>query len=161
MNAWSIYKGSDGDATRAFYAELERRGPIGVVALNLFRAQKSSTRAKAYRRRYKGKAYDKKSWSLEQLIEVLKNHGPELQIAFGWGRDESQSYNQWVLYVDLPQGQVSFHSPTRGEGPDYPGVWDGKRVSEERIITFAQKVFDEAPIPESSKHNSTNLALSA
>ena len=32
----------------------------------------------------------------------------------------------WVLYLDLPTGQVSFHAPARGPGPDYPGEWDGQ-----------------------------------
>ena len=30
-----------------------------------------------------------------------------------------------ILYIDLPTGQVSFHSPNRGEGPEYEGGWDG------------------------------------
>ena len=63
-------------------------------------------------------------------------------IEAGWGRDEAQTFNKWVLYVDLPEGQVSFHSPERYEGPDYPGQWDGRRLSEERIISFCQRVFE-------------------
>ena len=43
------YQGSDGEATRALYAELQQRGPVGVIAVNLFRAQKNSARAKVYR----------------------------------------------------------------------------------------------------------------
>src|ERR1700676_464322 len=56
----SIYAGSNGDATKALYASLEKRGPVGLIALNLFRACKASERAKIYRgRSYKGAAYDK------------------------------------------------------------------------------------------------------
>ena len=59
----------------------------------------------------------------------------------------------WVLYVELPAGQVSFHSPTRGTGPDYTRDWDQQHASEERIIAFACAVAampeyqaDDAPI---------------
>ena len=49
MNIHAIYEGSNGDATRALYEHLQTLGPAGVIALNLFRAQKCSTRAKLYR----------------------------------------------------------------------------------------------------------------
>ncbi len=49
--------------------------------------------------------------------------------------------------VDLPElGQCSFHSPERYAGPDYPGEWDGRRASEERILAFCQKVHDELAV---------------
>ncbi len=154
MNAYEVYKGSDGELTRRFYAELERRGPIGVIAMNLFRASKCSARAKLYRggirgvRRYKDKAYERKDWSLRQLCEALVEHGPALGIRFGWGRDDLEGRNPWVLYVELPGAgpglcQVSFHSPVHHAGPDYGGHWDGMHLSSERIIAFAQRVIDE------------------
>jgi hypothetical protein len=87
-------------------------------------------------------AYERKAYSLKELIAALADHGAALGITFGWGRDESQHYNKWVLYVDLPNGQVSFHSPERYDGPDYPGEWDGRRASEERIISFCQQVHE-------------------
>ena len=40
-----VYDGSNGDATRALYAKLEKVGPLGVVALNLFRALKTSSKS--------------------------------------------------------------------------------------------------------------------
>ena len=41
-----------------------------------------------------------------------------------------------MLYVDLPTGQVSFHTPARGAGLDYGGEWDGAvDVSRERIMS--------------------------
>jgi hypothetical protein len=148
MTALEVYAGSDGAETRAFYAELETLGAIGLVAMNLFRAQKCSSRAKVYRGGIRGKgsyrsmAYDRKGWSLKQLCEILQAHSSEVGIAFGWGRDESEHLNSWVLYVDLPCGQVSFHSPERYEGSDYQGQWDGKRASEQRIIQFCQSVLE-------------------
>lgn len=46
-----------------------------------------------------------------------------------------------VLYVDVPEfGQVSFHSPTRGDGPEYDGVWDGARKSQERVFAYCDAV---------------------
>ena len=44
-----IYLGSNGDATRMLYRDLDRMGPMGVIGVNLFRACKCSARAKAYR----------------------------------------------------------------------------------------------------------------
>lgn len=68
------------------------------------------------------------------------NHPPiakENPLPSGGGRVKS-----WVLYVDLPGGQVSFHSAERYAGSDYTGEWDGKHLSAERIIRFAQDVID-------------------
>src|SRR5689334_7177425 len=87
----AIYNGSNGDATKAVYVELEAIGPIGVVAVNLFRACKTSGRAKVYRgRHYKGAAYDTKQWSMENLARVLSDHCEALGIVWGWGLDEKQ-----------------------------------------------------------------------
>lgn len=51
---------------------------------------------------------------------------------------------RWVLYVDLPTGQVSFHAPERGAGPNYPGKWNGVRgVSGERIVCWCQSLIPD------------------
>ena len=140
----AIYDGSDADRTGALYAELEAKGPIGVIATNLFRAQKASARAKAYRGRgYKGAAYDKKQWSMNNLCDALAAHGGGLR--WGWGIDPVQAVHCHVLYVDLPTGQVSFHSGWRSLGPDYPGEWDGRRdASPDRIVRWVAQLLDEA-----------------
>lgn len=39
MKAHQVYSGSDGAATRRFYAELTKLGPHGEIAMNLFRAR--------------------------------------------------------------------------------------------------------------------------
>lgn len=151
LKAIEVYEGSDGEVTRAYYEELYDRGPIGLVAVNLFRAQKCSARAKVYRGglrgvgRFKDMAYDRKNWSMANLCKALVEHGATLGIRFGWKEDPGQEYHGWVLYVDLPQGQVSFHAATRGEGPDYPGEWDGQRRSAERIIEFCDAVEKLSP----------------
>jgi len=140
-----IYQGSDGEATRAFYARLEALCPEGVVLSNLFRAQKSSERAKVYRGGgYRGKAYDRKQWALDNLCTALERHGQSLGLAYGWGVDEKQPVHRHVLYVDLPTGQVSFHAGKRGAGPDYPGEWDGQAGrSVDRIIRYVARFLDD------------------
>lgn len=149
MKAIEIYRTSRGEETRRYYAALQERGPLGVVAMNLFRAQKSSSRAKHYRGGIKGVAsfrslsYSRKNFSLEELAKALLAN-PELAIRFGWKRDPLMPEANWVLYVDLPQGQVSFHSTERFAGPDYPGDWDRQRKSEERILAFCDSVFDSS-----------------
>jgi hypothetical protein len=147
LTAQEVFNQSNGEVTRAFYAELEKRGPIGIVAKNLFRAQKTSTRAKLYRgRRFKSAAYDVKSYSMSELCVTLHCHGAELGITWGWKEDPSVPFGEepsHVLYVDLPgegRGQVSFHSPTRGFGPPYTGDWDGLHLSATRILAFADAV---------------------
>ena len=86
-------------------------------------------------------AYDRKGWSLKQLVEALQVNAGPLGFTFGWGVDDSQHFNKHVLYVELPGlGQVSFHSPERYAGPDYPGDWDGSGMSESRIVKFCQTV---------------------
>jgi hypothetical protein len=149
-----VYYGSDGDATRELYKELDKLGPVGVVAMNLMRACKASERAKKYRGgirglgRYKDMAYEKKQWSMNNLCSALTCNGDSLGIRFGWKKDPDQEAkgdpHVWVLYVDLPTGQVSFHTAGRGEGPDYPGDWDHSPKSAERIIAWTSMLLLEA-----------------
>lgn len=138
-----IYEGSDGTATQGLYGELMALGPAGVVATNLFRAQKCSARAKDYRGgnargSYRDQAYQRKQWSMDNLGKALAQHDARLGIAWGWKRDPAQAYHVWVLYIDLPDvGQVSFHTDRRGTGPDYAGAWDGVRgASPDRILRW-------------------------
>jgi hypothetical protein len=145
-----VYLGSNAQATKSLYERLENKGPKGVLAANLIRAQKSSSRAKKYRggipgmASYKTLAYRHKQWSMDNLCRLLGSHAGSLGIGWGWKIDPLQSFHAWVLYVDLPTGQVSFHSGPRGFGPDYPGDWDGVRgVSDKRIIDWAASVIIE------------------
>jgi hypothetical protein len=137
--ALEIYRGSDGEATKAFYVELEAHGDPGRLAVNLFRAQKCSERAKQYRgRANKSDAYDRKNWSLQNLAELLALRAEALGIQWGWGLDEKAVGFTHVLYIDLPQGQVSFHSAVRYQGPHYLGAWDGAvGASQMRVVQFA------------------------
>ena len=144
MNPREIYNGSDGAATQALYDRLATFGAIGQIALNLFRASKCSGRAKVYRGRgFKGDAYDRKNWSLENLNKALLEHAEILGLEWGWGKDDRQPVHNKVLYIDLPTGQVSFHSSTHFNSPVvYPGAWDGSGDSENRIIQFVKLVID-------------------
>lgn len=138
-----IYEGSDGAATTRLYDELAALGPAGEVALNLFRANKCSERAKSYRGGIPGKgtyramAYNRKEWSMANLCRVLMAHADALGIRWGWQRDPAAPKYVWALYSETPVGQVSFHTEYRGQGPDYPGQWDGVRgASVERILQW-------------------------
>jgi hypothetical protein len=153
MKAIEVFATSDGAVTRNYYSTLSAIGPVGIIAMNLIRAQKCSSRAKKYRGgirgvgSYRSMAYDRKGWSLKLLASALVAHGSNLGITFGWAVDDNQTFNRHVFYVDLPQGQVSFHSPERYEGPDYQGQWDGERKSEVRILAFSDSVRQLAPMP--------------
>ena len=146
----AIYEGSNGDATKTLYATLEPLGPCGVVALNLFRVQKNSERAKVYRGRgFRDAAYDRKQWSTDNLVQALTAAAIDgTGLPWGWSEDAAQSFHKWVLYVDLPTGQVSFHTAARGDGPDYPGAWDGKPgQSPSRICRYVAQVLGELVMP--------------
>lgn len=146
----SIYQGSDGEATKALYAALTTIGDDGVVAINLFRACKGSERAKKYRggergRSYRGMAYDRKQWALKNIVWALTKGS--VGISWGWGIDEllrdRGDPHYHVLYVDLPTGQVSFHTGERGVGPPYPGAWDGVReAAAGRICRHIANLFE-------------------
>lgn len=146
MLAREIYETSDGAETKKFYALLEARGLAGALAVNLFRAQKSSARAKVYRGgvrghgSYRGMAYDRKDWALRNLCHVLSTQTDGVK--WGWRRDPNTPGFEWVLYLELPQGQVSFHSAARYEGPDYAGEWDGQHMSAARILAFCDSVLE-------------------
>ncbi|MBK1868239.1 hypothetical protein [Taklimakanibacter albus] len=122
-----IYVGSDGAATKALYDTLDRLGPKGQIATHLFRAHKNSSKAKEYRRHGRSAAYATKDWAITSLTNLLTMHGHQLGLNWGWGVDLKQEFHRDVFYLDLPTGQVSFHTVGRGKGPDYPGTWDGVR----------------------------------
>jgi hypothetical protein len=144
-DVYSIYKGSNGNATCSLFDELRQHGSIGVLAVELFRAQKASERAKVYRGgvrgkgSYRGMAYDRKQWAMDNLCQALAQS--KGLFGWGWGIDEKQEVHKHVLYVDLPTGQVSFHTGQRGEGPDYGKHWDGiPGQSPDRICRWIARV---------------------
>jgi hypothetical protein len=151
MHARQIYYGSNGGASRSFCSTLERNGAIGQIAAQLFRVQKASSRAKVYRGgvrgsngqrySYRDMAYERKNECIERLCRILEHDSDGLK--WGWGRDEAEFEAKHVLYVELPVGQVSFHCPMRYAGPDFDGEWDGEHLSQERVIEFCQRVFNE------------------
>lgn len=145
-----IYQGSDGEATKMLYRDLEAFGPIGTIALNLFRASKCSERAKLYSRGpgHKTKAYARKDWSIRNLAGALQVERARQPLNLGWGwavdadmRERGDPHHH-ILYVDLPTGQVSFHVGARYDGPDFAGQWDGERgAGAMRVCRFVAEVF--------------------
>lgn len=124
LSAIEVFRQNDGDVTKDYYAHMNARGSMGQLAVALFRAQKRSSAAKSYRHgRYRRAAYDVKNWSLAEVCRILKSF--EHSMVWGWQRDPKTPVFDWVLYVELPTGQCSFHSAERLDGPDYQGVWDG------------------------------------
>lgn len=59
---------------------------------------------------------------------------------WGWKPDPNTKGYPWVLYVDLPNGQCSFHSADRLQGPDYLGEWNPGDGSEKNILKFCDNV---------------------
>ncbi len=154
IEVMQAYLGSNGDVTKALYAELEAIGPAGAIAVNLFRAHKTSNRAKKYRggsggQSFRSMAYDTKRWAMENLCTILMQHGAKFGLVWGWGFDDRVQGFENVLFVELPEGQVSFHSNIRFAGPDYPKKWDEVRnVGAHRIARFCADVLDRKVLPK-------------
>ena len=154
MDPAAIFAGNDGEATRAMYACLGRLGAVGAVALNLFRAQKCSTRAKLYRGgngkgSFREQAYGRKEFSLRNLTAELTTHADALGIVWGWKEDPAQPVHRWVLYVVLPAGfgQVSFHHETPMGNHRFEGEWDGSHAGAQRIVAFVGSVLNPESAP--------------
>jgi len=153
--SFSVFQGSDSARTRKFLAHLEKQGQPGRIAAALFRSQKASSKAKHYSggiersngefHSYRSLSYQKKSRSLEELCLLLQVDSAG--IVWGWGRDDENPRAPHVLYLDLPTGQVKFHSAERFAGPDYPGTLDGERASEARIISYCDLFAEGLVLP--------------
>lgn len=153
MNAAAVMSQNNGDVTAGYYRRLAAIGPAGELAVALFRAAKRSNRAKDYRRgRFRRAAYDVKNWSLSEVVRILSTKTAGIaaaigaDIVWGWKEDPATPGYEWVLYVDLPTGQCSFHSAVRLAGPDYAADWDGTHLSTQRIVHFCDQV-DVVPDP--------------
>ena len=142
LKASDVFHQQNGEVTKNYYAKMNSKGLPGQLAVALFRAQKRSTAAKKYRRgKFSHAAYDVKNWSLSEVCRILAvMQAFESAPRWGWKRDPKTSGYEWVLYVELPTGQCSFHSPERLNGPDYGGEWDGIGMSQERICRYCDLV---------------------
>lgn len=139
----AVFNARDARASTDLYNELKGHGALGLLAVDLCRARKNSGLAKQYRgRNAKGAAYETKEWSIGNITKLLTTHGERLGIVWGWKQDPAQARHDWVLYVEAPTGQVSFHTGGRGNGPDFPGNWDQQGLTAERIIALAAHVLD-------------------
>lgn len=99
MTAEQVFKQSDGEVTKAYYAEMNKRGLPGQLAVALFRAQKRSTAAKKYRKRaWTRDAYDVKNWSLSEVCRILNvMQAFESAPRWGWKRDPKTPGFEQVL----------------------------------------------------------------
>ena len=142
----AIYRGSNAAASKKLYRTLSNLGAHGRIATELLRAQKSSSRAKSYRGcigfrggdTYSDVAYDRKELALASLCQLLECNS--CGWTWGWKPDHAQPRAPWVLYIELPTGQVSFHCVVRLDGPDFVGDWDGTHLSEQRILAFCESL---------------------
>jgi len=84
--------------------------------------------------------YEEKANSLEAAAEAALQCG----IAAGWHEnDDRESPIPYILYFDLPVGQVSFHSKAKCGLPEYSGEWDRVRdVSGQRIERAIDEFLD-------------------
>lgn len=148
MTARQVLASSCAADTRDFKKRLTQCGPEGILASLLFSAYKTSSRAKQYRGgircssgriSFRDLSYDRKAEHLNKLAEFLSQH-ESLVKGWGWGTDPDNVDARYVLYIDLPGGQVSFHSCKKYTRQVYPGQWDGQNASEQRILAFCDQL---------------------
>lgn len=144
MLAQAVFNQQNGDVTKAYYAKMNTKGLEGQLAVALFRAQKRSTAAKKYRgRRFTRDAYEVKNWSLSEICRILDAmQAFELAPVWGWKRDPLTPGYEWVLYIELPTGQCSFHCSQRLNGPDFCGEWNPRTPSESTITAYCDSVWE-------------------
>ncbi len=149
MLAKSVFDQNNGDVTKAYYKTMDAKGLEGQLCTALFRAQKRSTAAKKYRGgKFRHAAYDVKNWSLSEICRILGAMSAfEMAESWGWSYDKNTPGFNWVLYVDLPNGQCSFHSKDRLSGPDYRGKWAPGKGSEKTILDYCDSVYDPSYKP--------------
>jgi hypothetical protein len=142
---------------------------LGQLALTLYEAQQASDRAKARaasglhfddyddRSRYSAanyrrsrRAIDSDYWQKGLAIDKACELAPQAGVVFGWREDRTCKVAPWVVYFELPSGQVSFHSSQRGAGPDYAGAWDGTCATRTRIRALIDQLTQRETVPAMS-----------
>ena len=91
------------------------------------------------RKSYRDLSYQRKDKKIQELAQFLENN-KGLVARWGWGKDLESEGPKNILYVDLREGQVSFHSWKRYSGDNYPGKWDRQGISEHRILAFCDRL---------------------
>jgi hypothetical protein len=94
-------------------------------------------------------AYERKQWSIDNLCTALTEHAEKIGLVWGWGDDPKEPVHSAVLYIDLPQGQVSFHTYPGAMGPKYEKPLDGVHgASETRVCRYVAQILSGEPPPE-------------
>ncbi len=144
MKALEVFTQQNGEVTKAYYAEMQKLGELGEIAVCLFRAQKRSSRAKDYRRgKFRRLAYDAEN---VEFAGALQGAEAALRKARHWVGMEGRSERTFrrTRFVDSVRGPsdgpVQFPQSIRFDGPDYSGEWSGLPNSADVIIRFCDRV---------------------
>lgn len=101
--------------------------PESLLTELLYYTWQINTEAKDSDRSYSSGQYRymKKGYLLDELCRLAAKQDA---YEWGWKMDPDPPPNApWVLYFQREGIQCSFHSVSgRGEGPDFPGEWDGE-----------------------------------
>lgn len=144
LQAINPFQTTDGDEVIDYCTALCERGLIGGLAVCLFRTQNNSSRAKR-NHRSRSSRYENKNGQILTLCRFLERFAEGLAVDWGWREDDQQAYHRQVLYVDTPEGQVSFHTADRLQGPDYEKPWCQKRPSEDRLLGLFAEILRSEP----------------
>lgn len=81
--------------------------------------------------------YLEKSWQLRHAVKLAR----ELGIPSGY--QETDDFVPYVIYFELPTGQVSFHADDDGGADPYDGQWDSEQASAARIRKTLRQYLDQ------------------
>ena len=98
----TVYEASNGDATRALYERLEALGPVCVVAVNLFRAHKNSSRKHSRPGSQSSSAicqrrFRQRSWTAPSRRSCMsRTRRPSLMLSGGCRRISRSRLSGWL-----------------------------------------------------------------
>lgn len=135
--------------SRRLCKDLDSMGPLGQLASRLFKAEKASKQAKSYsgrepvsRRPYGDYSNDRMTIMLKEAIQLLDAHAKDMDVSWGWSKDDAPDKPPWILCVDLPTGLATFRMRERRIGPDFESASKSDSYNLDCIIEFCAGVLD-------------------
>lgn len=118
-------------------AKLREQGDAGLIAELLLRLVVATERRRPHKLARDDIASHRRRQVIDGLCRALL---VDMRLRWGWKTDPSRVFDDQLLYVDLPTGQVHFRDSRRGPGPEYAAEWDGTNDAGRRVRRFAEAV---------------------
>ena len=152
------FYGYDAMAIQDVKARLKAGGLKGELADLLFEAERTdlnagvcrTTPACSWTSRHRRK-WDRWIRALKALVSFLDRSASQLGIHWGWQEHENQTGPFWVVFIDLPTGQVFYSAPERLTDHQYEGSMEWSESNEIPIFEFCEEILAKArPSPRAN-----------